>query len=305
MMNLHSINLDWDFLIERIDRLMDLTEEFLTRKLTDDIEADPQIFRTAVAFRWNHDGQLEALEHPDVVRREQLLGLDDHLERLHRNTHQFVAGLPANNILLWGERGAGKSSAVKSLLPAFAEQGLRMIEVHKEELYHLPAITRLLRTQPYRFILFCDDLSFDENEPGYRELKTLLQGGLEAPPPNMLIYATANRRHLMPERLEDNADSTEIHPEEAVAEKLSLSDRFGITLGFYPVDQPQYLGIVRYLARERELNISDEELSQEALRWALARGSRSGRVAHQFVDDLTGRLGLAALSRNRQANDDR
>ncbi len=212
---------------------------------------------------------------------------------MRQNTRQFVHGLPANNVLLWGARGSGKSSAVKGLLGEFAGVGLRLVEVRKEDLFQLPTIAALLRPQPYRFILFCDDLSFDESEVDYRELKALLEGGIEARPENLLIYATSNRRHLMPEHLRDNTDRDEIHPEEAIAEKISLSDRFGITLGFYPATQDIYLAIVRHLAKQRQLPIDDVALVEEALQWAMLRGARSGRVARQFIDDLTGRLLLA------------
>lgn len=294
MMNFTQMNIDWDYLIEKIERLMDLTDEFLSRKLTDDVEVDTQMFHDFVAFRWNHEGLLEGVAYPDIPEPGDLLGLDDIIKRLHQNTRQFVAGFPANNVLLWGERGTGKSSAVKCLLRDFAAAGLRLVEVHKDDLYHLPLISRALRTQPFRFILFCDDLSFDESESGYRELKALLQGGIEAPPDNVLIYATANRRHLLPERFENNTGEAEIHPEEALSEKLSLSDRFGITLGFYRVSQSLYLNIVRHLAKRRNLQIAPQALEREALEWAMLRGARSGRVARQFIDDLTGRLGLAA-----------
>lgn len=297
MMNFTQMNIDWDYLIEKIERLMDLTDEFLSRKLTDDVEVDTQMFRDFVAFRWNHDGLLEGVAYPDIPEPGDLLGLDDILKRLHQNTRQFVAGFPANNVLLWGERGTGKSSAVKCLLRDFAAAGLRLVEVHKDDLYHLPLISRALRTQPFRFILFCDDLSFDESESGYRELKALLQGGIEAPPDNVLIYATANRRHLLPERFEGNTGEAEIHPEEALSEKLSLSDRFGITLGFYRISQSLYLDIVRHLVKRRNLQIAPQALEHEALEWAMLRGARSGRVARQFIDDLTGRLGLEAQER--------
>ncbi|WP_305042205.1 ATP-binding protein [Geoalkalibacter sp.] len=293
MMNYPQMNIDWEYLIEKIERLMDLSEEFLSRKLADEVDVEPQMFRDHIAFRWNHEGLLEAVAYPDVPDPEDLLGIDMILTRLRQNTRQFVAGVPANNVLLWGERGTGKSSAVKCLLGEFAAQGLRLVELQKEDLYHLPVITRALRPQPFRFILFCDDLSFDESETGYRELKALLQGGIEAPPPNVLIYATANRRHLLPERFAANTGEAEIHPEEAVSEKLSLSDRFGITLGFYPVTQDLYLDIARHLAARRQLPIATADLEREALQWALLRGGRSGRVARQFIDDLSGRLALA------------
>ncbi|KIH75632.1 hypothetical protein GFER_15825 [Geoalkalibacter ferrihydriticus DSM 17813] len=286
------MNIDWAYLAEKIERLLDLSDEFLSRKLADEVDVDPQMFRDHVAFRWTHEGLLEAVAYPDIPDSAELLGIDDILLRLRQNTRQFVAGFPANNVLLWGERGTGKSSAVKSLLREFAEQGLRLVELHKDDLYHLPIITRALRSQPFRFILFCDELSFDESETGFRELKALLQGGIEAPPPNVLIYATANRRHLMPERFAERDAEAEIHPEEAVSEKLSLSDRFGITLGFYPINQALYLDIVSHLAARRQLDISPADLEREALQWALLRGARSGRVARQFIDDLSGRLAL-------------
>nr|WP_305046757.1 ATP-binding protein [Geoalkalibacter sp.] len=297
MMNYPQMNIDWEYLIEKIERLMDLSEEFLSRKLADEVDVEPQMSRDHIAFRWNHEGVLEAVAYPDVPDPEDLLGIESILARLRQNTRQFVAGVPANNVLLWGERGTGKSSAVKCLLREFAAQGLRLVELQKEDLYHLPVITRALRPQPFRFLLFCDDLSFDESETGYRELKALLQGGIEAPPPNVLIYATANRRHLLPERFEANTGEAEIHPEEAVSEKLSLSDRFGITLGFYPVTQPQYLAIVRHLAARRELPVAAADLEREALQWALLRGGRSGRVARQFINDLSGRLALEQAER--------
>lgn len=290
-MIMQPIEIDWNFFVERVERLMDLGEEFLTRKLAE-VETDPALFRTYIALRWHPDAFLEPIAYPDIPSADDLLGIDRILQRLQANTRQFVAGHPANNVLLWGERGTGKSSAVKSLLGLFAADGLRLVEVRKEDLYQLPVITAALRREPFRFIVFCDDLSFDESEPGYRELKALLEGGLEAPPPNVLFYATANRRHLMPERFEDNSGEAEIHPEEAVSEKLSLSDRFGLAFGFYPMGQELYLEIVHHLAELRQLQIGREDLDREALQWALQRGASSGRVARQFADDLTGRLAL-------------
>ncbi|MDO3379012.1 ATP-binding protein [Geoalkalibacter halelectricus] len=298
MMNYPPVNIDWAYLVEKIERLLDLSDEFLSRKLADEVDVDPLLFRDHIAFRWSHEGLLEAVSYPDLPERDELLGIDEILARLHQNTRQFVAGFPANNVLLWGERGTGKSSAVKCLLREFAPLGLRLVELHRDDLFHLPVITRALRAQPFRFILFCDDLSFDEAESGHRELKTLLQGGIEAPPPNVLIYATANRRHLMPERFAERGEQAEIHPEEAISEKLSLSDRFGITLGFYPVNQDLYLAIVRHLAARRQLELDQHDLEREALQWALLRGARSGRVARQFIDDLSGRLAMNSLDRD-------
>ena len=294
-MDIERLDIDWDYVVERLDRILDLGEEYLTRLLVED-ELDSAIFRSHIAFRWvqhQGNGYLSEVTHPDLVDHDDLFGIDHILKKLQRNTEQFVHSYPANNVLLWGERGNGKSSAIKGLLKLFFQAGLRLIEVHKEDLFQLPQITDLLRDQPYRFILFCDDLSFDEQEPGYRELKALLDGGIEEPADNILLYATSNRRHLRPERLSDNQEGQEIHPEEAVAEKLSLADRFGISLGFYPMSQQVYLEIISYLSQQRRLIIDDEELNKAALRWTMERGSRSGRVARQFIDDLSGRMAMA------------
>lgn len=296
-MRLEEIDIDWNYLIERLERLLDLSEEYLEGHLAA-YEPEPELFERFVAFRWRQqetEGYLAEVAHPDLPDHADLLGIEATLSRLRDNTRQFLHGLPANNVLLWGERGGGKSSAIKGLLTEFAAQGLRLVEVSKEDLFQLPAITACLRERPFRFILFCDDLSFDETEPDYRELKALLDGGIEARPPNLLIYATSNRRHLLPERLLENSGEAEIHPEEAMAEKLSLADRFGIRLGFYPMGQETYLAVVRHLCRRRRLAIAERELEGEALRWALARGGRSGRVARQFIDDLNGRLALQQL----------
>lgn len=301
-MPLDEIDIDWNYLLERLERLLDLGEEYLEERLST-YEPDPELFANFIAFRWQrhkNEGFLAAVSHPDLPDHADLLGIERTLSCLLQNTRQFLHGAPANNILLWGERGGGKSSAVKGLLREFGELGLRLVEVQKEDLFQLPAITACLRGKPFRFILFCDDLSFDESEAGYRELKALLEGGIEARPENVLIYATSNRRHLLPERLQENTDEAEIHPEEAVAEKLSLSDRFGIALGFYPMEQETYLTIVRHLSNKRQLQITPRDLDTEALRWAHNRGARSGRVARQFVDDLHGRLVL--LEAERRSN---
>ncbi len=301
-MALNDIEIDWEYVLERIERLFDLAEEYFERQLPL-YEPDPALFREHLAYRWQGSGEggiLSGVAHPDLPEAADLLGIDRALETLFRNTRQFVAGAPSNNVLLWGERGTGKSSAIKSLLREFAPQGLRLVEVQKEDLFHLPVITGALREQPFRFILFCDDLSFDESEIGYRELKALLEGGVEARPENVRVYATSNRRHLLPERMEENTGGGEIHPEEAISEKLSLSDRFGLALGFYPVDQELYLAIVRHLARRRKLRLTTKRLEREALQWALDRGARSGRVARQFIDDLAGQMALASSSKPKE-----
>lgn len=286
-------------LIPRIEHLIDRLERFLEYAAPSEA-AGTDVFHEAVAFRWrrkNGRGWLAPIRHPDRVCLDDLIGLDRELEILTRNTEQFLSGLPANNVLIWGERGTGKSSAVKGCLTRFAGQGLRMIEVQKHDLEDLPAIVDLVWDRPERFILFCDDLSFDEGEGIYRELKALLEGGLAARPDNLLIYATSNRRHLMPERFRDHTprfrtEDDEIHPQETVEEKISLSDRFGLSIGFYRIDQDTYFRIVEHWAEKRKLLVDRNTLRREALQWLQRASGRSGRVAHQFVDDLAGRLGL-------------
>ncbi|TYO97088.1 hypothetical protein EDC39_11117 [Geothermobacter ehrlichii] len=300
-MNRREIN--WHHLLERIERLIELGETALERQLVPDAPPLPDL-ESCLALRWrasDDGGHLEAIAHPDLPDPDDLLGIDRQLAVLRRNTRQFVRGLPANNVLLWGERGTGKSTAVRSLLSLYADEGLRLVELQKEHLFDLRQIASRLRPAPWRFILYCDDLSFDEQEIDYRELKALLEGGLETPPENMLIYATSNRRHLIPEKLTENTGEEEIHPEERIAEKLSLSDRFGISLGFYPFSRQTYLAIVHHLAKKRKLDIPAPLLEKEALSWAAGRGSRSGRVARQFVDDLTGRLALGRDASGKEA----
>ena len=211
-----------------------------------------------------------------------------------RNTRQFVEGRSANNVLLWGSRGTGKSSLIKAVLNDFSDQGLRLIEVQKQDLIELPDIVDQLYGRPERFILFSDDLSFEGDDASYKSLKAALDGSISAPPENVLIYATSNRRHLLPEFKEENLDARvvegEIHHGEGVEEKISLSERFGMWLSFYPFNQDQYLEIVdHWLMRLKSETTADEEIRAEALRWALKRGSRSGRVAWQFAQDWAGR----------------
>jgi len=278
---------------DRIDRLLEKLERLVDRVSPE--APGPPDFCHCLAARWERvaeGGQLTPVVHPHLYDLDDLVGVDDIRDEVLRNTAQFVAGLPANNVLLWGERGCGKSSLVKGLLKPFARQGLRMVELKRWDLMSLPAISVLLRNQPYRFILFCDDLSFDEGEGDFRALKTLLDGDIEERPANVLIYATSNRRHLMPERMDDNTGGGEIHPEEAVGEKLALSDRFGLSLGFYCLDQDEYLAVVRHYAQQRKLDLVDEELRDKALKWSGLTARRSGRSARQFIDDLEGRMGL-------------
>ena len=281
-------------LLERLEGLVERGERLLSRFDPPGAPAE-ELFSRHIAFRWEREGRggvFRVIEHPDLIDHRDLLGIGRTLETLNRNTLQFVKGYPANNVLLWGERGNGKSSAIRGLLKTFAKEGLRLIEVRKEDLWQLHAITALLRGRPFRFILFCDDLSFDESEISYRELKAILDGGLEVRPRNVLIYATSNRRHLLPEHFPENSPTGEIHPQEAVSEKISLSDRFGLRLGFYPMDREVYLEIIRHLAERRGLRIDRDELVIQAERWGLRQGGRSGRAARQFIDDLSGRLAL-------------
>lgn len=282
--------------------ILDKVERLLDRLNPDDAGAPD--FDSCLAFRWERSGEnggrLTAVTHPHLFDLDELIGVDDIRAEVIRNTTQFVNGFPANNVLLWGERGCGKSSLVKGLLKLFGPRGLRMIELKRWDLMSLPLIMSVVREVPKRFVLFCDDLSFDEGEGDFRALKTLLDGDIEERPANILIYATSNRRHLMPERISDNSAEIEIHPEEAVGEKLALSDRFGLSLGFYSFDQDEYLAVVREYATRRKLALPDHELCLQALQWARFSARRSGRSARQFIDDLEGRLLLQNLSSDLQ-----
>lgn len=262
-------------------------------------------FAATIAWRWRSRGErgwLQPVLHPHGIRLEDLQDIDRQRDLVHRNTLQFVRGLPANNVLLTGARGTGKSSLVKALLNRYRGDGLRLIELDKHDLMHLPEIVAGLAAQPYRFILFCDDLSFDADEPGYIPLKAVLDGSVSATPENVLIYATSNRRHLMPEYMQENLETRyvgdEVHPGESVEEKISLSERFGLWVSFYPFNQDEYLNIVRHWLRALKVPDADgEEVRREALQWALQRGSRSGRVAWHFARDWAGRHGLSAVRR--------
>lgn len=255
-----------------------------------------------VAFRWRREhrvGYLQAVRRPHYVRLEDLQGIERQKAVLVRNTRQFLKGLPANNALLWGSRGTGKSSVVKALLKEFAPEGLRMVEVDKHDLIDLADVVEQLYDRPERFVLFCDDLSFEADDASYKALKAVLDGSVNAPPENVLIYATSNRRHLMPEYMRDNLDAYrvegEIHHSEAVEEKISLSERFGLWLSFYPFSQDAFLAIsFHWLARFGVLPEDREEVSKAALQWALSRGSRNGRSAYQFARDWAGRQGLVS-----------
>ena len=250
----------------------------------------------AVAFRWQQVGQqgiLQALPTPHTFPLSRLAAVDKQMQQLVRNTEQFLAGRPANNALLSGARGTGKSSLVKALLHEYAEQGLRLIEVDKQDLASLPSLLKLLQGRAEKFIVYCDDLSFEHGDDGYKALKTALDGGLSVRADNVIVYATSNRRHLLPEYFADNTaytgDRGEVHPQEAVEEKVSLSDRFGLWLSFYPFDQIAYLQAVENWLQAADV-VYDDIARKAALNWSLSRGGRSGRVAWQFVCDWVGRL---------------
>jgi predicted AAA+ superfamily ATPase len=252
---------------------------------------------TATAWRWRRQGAsgwLEPIHRPHRLRLDDLCCIDQQRAEIDRNTRQFLAGRGANNVLLWGSRGTGKSSLIKALLSEYRDRGLRLIEVDKDDLIHLPDILRLIDGRPERFVLYCDDLSFEAGESGYKALKAALDGSLQAAPENLLIYATSNRRHLLPEFQYENREASivdgEIHQGEGVEEKISLSDRFGLWLSFYPFGQDQYLQVVQHWLDRLGVTITDPEaVNRAALQWALRRGSRSGRTAWQFARDWAGR----------------
>ncbi|HEU4458373.1 MAG TPA: ATP-binding protein [Methylibium sp.] len=257
----------------------------------------------SIAFRYRRRGTLvgggwlEPVKHVAPIRLGQLREVDAQKERLLRNTRQFVEGRPANNVLLTGARGTGKSSLIKACLNEFAPQGLRLIEVDKADLVDLPDLADAIAHRPERFFVYCDDLSFDEGEPGYKALKSILDGSVAQAGDNLLIVATSNRRHLLPEYMKENlsythTDDGEVHPGEVVEEKISLSERFGLWLSFYPFSQAEYLAIVAQWLRGFGFDEAQIEAARpEALVWALERGSRSGRVAWQFARDVAGRAG--------------
>ncbi|MCP3985356.1 MAG: ATP-binding protein [bacterium] len=282
----------------RLERVLELAECWLRSELG--ASADPEAVARGRAFRFERArgrGQLIPVPDPDAFALQDLLGVESAVSRLVRNTEQFLAGHPFNHVLLYGERGTGKSSAVRGLLTRFGGDGLRVVEVRKADLAHLPDVLALVRGRPQSFLVFCDDLSFADGDPGYRELKAALEGSLDAPPRNVCLIATSNRRHLLPERRSENQevrldDDGDLHLGETIDEKLALSDRFGLMLGFFGFDQKTYLRIVEHHAKAAGIRLDPGLLRDEALRWALDRSSRSGRTARQFVNDLAGRQAL-------------
>src|SRR6187455_636825 len=279
-------------LIDRAEALLARIEAVVPHPL-----AAPDWSRS-IAFRYRKrggSGLIEPIRHVASIRLDALVEVDAQKERLVRNTEQFVAGHGANNVLLTGARGTGKSSLIKACLNEFAGRGLRLIEVDKTDLVDLPDIVDVVAERPERFIVFCDDLSFDEGEPGYKALKSILDGSVSEASDNVLIYATSNRRHLLPEYMKENltyrhTEDGEVHPGEVIEEKISLSERFGLWVSFYPFSQDEYLAIVAEWLRS--FKVGAEAIAaarQEALIWALERGSRSGRVAFQFAKDYAGR----------------
>ncbi len=279
-------------LAEKIDLLIGAVERL----------APPQIpkadLEAADCFVWTADpGYLEPVARVNRVDIGLIRGVDRVRDILVDNTERFTAGLPANNALLWGARGMGKSSLVKAVHATInttrknGEPPLKLIEIHREDIDTLPALMTILKNAPYRFILFCDDLSFDHDDTSYKSLKAALEGGVEGRPSNVIFYATSNRRHLLPRDMIDNEQSTAINPSEAVEEKVSLSDRFGLWLGFHKCSQDEYLDMIGGYVAYHDLRIDADELRRAALEWATTRGGRSGRVAWQFVQDLAGGLG--------------
>ncbi len=287
--------------------MTDSTIETLSEKLDQLIEAVSRLaprkppaadLGAADCFVWSAEpGYLEPVHRVNRVDIGLIRGVDRVRDILIENTERFAAGLPANNVLLWGARGMGKSSLVKAVHAAIntgrANGGdpLKLIEIHREDIDTLPKLMAVLKSAPYRFILFCDDLSFDHDDTSYKSLKAALEGGVEGRPANVIFYATSNRRHLLPRDMIDNERSTAINPSEAVEEKVSLSDRFGLWLGFHKCSQDEYLDMIDGYVAYHGLKMDPETLRAEALEWATTRGSRSGRVAWQFTQDLAGRLG--------------
>jgi predicted AAA+ superfamily ATPase len=282
-------------LFERIARALEAIAANLPGTAT--AAEQPQPFDAADAFIWQASGRLQPVPRVNRVELDMLKGIDRMRDILLENTERFATGLPANNALLWGARGMGKSSLVKAAHATVNARPdvngtLKLIEIHREDIESLPTLMSVLRTSDYRFLVFCDDLSFDGNDASYKSLKAVLEGGIEGRPDNVILYATSNRRHLLARDMIENERSTAITPGEAVEEKVSLSDRFGLWLGFHRCSQDEYLAMVTSYCAHYGIKVDAETLRREALEWATTRGSRSGRVASQFVQDIAGRMGV-------------
>ena len=272
-------------LFKKMNRILDRIERLI------EVPSD-KVDWGCSAFRW-HRGRLQGVPDPHFCELDDLLGMERQKAEVLRNTENFVQGGPANNVLLWGARGTGKSSLVKAVFHLFEGRGLRLIEIETADLKQLPELTAILCQRTERFVLYCDDLSFDADDASYKTLKALLEGSIVAPPDNVLVYATSNRRHLIPEYHSENQEThyvgDEVHPGESIEEKVSLSERFGLWLSFYPFDQDQYLAICdHWLDRLSNNPVRGAGFEQEAIQWAAQRGSRSGRVARQFAIDWLG-----------------
>ncbi|MDB5848362.1 MAG: family ATPase [Rhodoferax sp.] len=288
------MNEKFERLIDRAEYLLQRIEQILPQPLS------APDWNASIAYRYRKrssgHGNLEPVRQVGAMRLEDLKEIDGQKEKIQRNTLQFVEGKPANTVLLTGARGTGKSSLIRACLHAYAERGLRLIEVDKADLVDLPDIIDVVAARPEKFMVFCDDLSFEDGEPGYKALKSILDGSVSAASPNVLIYATSNRRHLLPEYMKENltyklTDDGEVHPGEVVEEKISLSERFGLWVSFYPFSQDEYLAIVAQWLRS--FHVAEPAIAAarpESLVWALERGSRSGRVAYQFARDYAGKL---------------
>jgi predicted AAA+ superfamily ATPase len=279
---------DLTAIAERLDKLVRLIERAVPPAHT---KAD---FGSVDAFVWHPaTAAVQPIAHVNRVDLSLLKGIDRVRDILFDNTERFARGLPANNVLLWGARGMGKSSLVKAVHAAVNnDRKVKLVEIHREDIESLPDLMALVREAHWRFILFCDDLSFDGDDTSYKSLKAALEGGIEGRPANVVLYTTSNRRHLLPRDMAENEASTAINPHEAVEEKVSLSDRFGLWLGFHKCSQDEYLEMVRGYVAHFRLKVDAKKLTAEALEWATTRGARSGRVAWQFVQDLAGRLGV-------------
>ena len=285
------MNTPLDRLLSRVETLIDRIEAVLPQPL-----GAPD-WKASVAYRYRKrssgHGVLEPVKNVANLQLTDLKEIEQQKEKIQRNTEQFVKGLPANNVLLTGARGTGKSSLIKACLNTYAKQGLRLIEVDKDDLVDLPDIIDVVSARPEKFIVFCDDLSFEEGESGYKALKSILDGSVAAATANVLIYATSNRRHLLPEYMKENltythTDDGEVHPGEVVEEKISLSERFGLWVSFYPFSQEEYLIVVAQWLQSMGAKVALDDVRAQALLWALEHGSRSGRVAYQFARDYVG-----------------